>query len=81
MRTKKFAFQLLVLFVIAATLLSACGGAATEAPAAATEAPVVEAPAATEAPVMTEAPVVDPMAELYCHARLLGKLWRDLQVV
>ena len=31
MRTKTFAFQLLVLFVIAATLLSACG-AATEAP-------------------------------------------------
>jgi len=74
MRTKKFAFQLLVLFVIAATLLSACGGAATEAPAAATEAPVVEAPAATEAPVMTEAPVVDPMAELYAAALEEGML-------
>jgi len=37
MRTKKFVFQLLALFVIAATLLSACGGsapAATEEPAA-----------------------------------------------
>jgi putative spermidine/putrescine transport system substrate-binding protein len=33
MSTKKFAFQLFALFVIAATLLSACGGgAATEAP-------------------------------------------------
>ena len=40
---KKFAFQLLALFVIAATLLSACGGGAvaTEAPAVATEAPAV----------------------------------------
>jgi putative spermidine/putrescine transport system substrate-binding protein len=35
MRTKNFAFQLFALFVIAATLLSACGGAAaTEAPSA-----------------------------------------------
>lgn len=34
MRTNKFAYQLLALFVITATLLSACGGgAATEAPA------------------------------------------------
>jgi len=74
MRTKKFAFQLLFLFVIAATLLSACGGAATEAPAAATEAPVVEAPAATEAPVMTESPVVDPMADLYAAALEEGML-------
>jgi len=41
MRTKKFAFQLLVLFVIAATLLSACGAPATEAPVM-TEAPVVD---------------------------------------
>jgi len=39
---KKFAFQLLALFVIAATLLSACGAAATEAPVVATEAPVVD---------------------------------------
>ena len=28
MRTKKFAFQVFALFVIAATLLSACGGGA-----------------------------------------------------
>ena len=34
MRTKKFAYQLFALFVIAATLLSACGAPATEAPAA-----------------------------------------------
>lgn len=34
MRTKKFAYQLLALFIIAATVLSACGGAAEEAPAA-----------------------------------------------
>ena len=39
---KKIAFNLLVLFVLASFVLSACGGAATEAPAA------VEAPAATE---------------------------------
>ncbi len=39
---KKFAFQLLALFVIAATLLSACGGAATEAPA------VTDAPASSD---------------------------------
>ncbi|MCQ3936262.1 MAG: ABC transporter substrate-binding protein [Chloroflexi bacterium] len=32
MRTKNFAYQLLALFIIAATLLSACGGGATEAP-------------------------------------------------
>ncbi|RJP53288.1 MAG: extracellular solute-binding protein [Anaerolineaceae bacterium] len=38
MHTKKFAYHLLALFVVAATLLSACGGAA-------------QAPAATEAPV------------------------------
>jgi len=68
---KKFAFQLLALFVIAATLLSACGAAATEAPVVATEAPVV----ATEAPVVaTEAPVVDPMAELVAAAQAEGTL-------
>jgi putative spermidine/putrescine transport system substrate-binding protein len=33
MRTKKFAFQLFALFVIAATLLSACGGGAVAVPA------------------------------------------------
>ena len=51
---KKFAFNLMVLFVLASFVLAACGAApvATEAPAAATEAPV----AATEAPVATEAP-------------------------
>lgn len=39
MHTKKFAYHLLALFVVAATLLSACGGGAAQAPAA-TEAPV-----------------------------------------
>lgn len=34
MRTKKFAFQLFALFVIAATVLSACGGGGGAAPAA-----------------------------------------------
>ncbi len=57
---KKFAFQLFALFVIAATVLSACGGA--ESPAKeSSEGAATEAPAAvvTEAPVVaTEAPVV-----------------------
>ncbi len=74
MRTKNFAYHLLALFVIAATLLSACGGgaAATEAPAAATEAPA----AATEAPAAaTEAPVAaDPMADLIAAAQAEGTL-------
>ncbi len=71
MRTKNFAYYLIALFVIAATLLSACGGAAaTEAPAAATE-----APAMTEAPVAaTEAPAVDPMADLIAAAQAEGML-------
>lgn len=60
---KKFAFQLFALFVIAATVLSACGAAATEAPVM-TEAPVVA----------TEAPVVDPMAELVAAAQAEGTL-------
>jgi len=75
MRTRKFAFQLFALFVIAATLLAACGGAA-EAPAA--EAPVAEAPAAeepaAEAPAATEAPMVDPMKDLYEAAKAEGML-------
>jgi len=72
MRTQKFAFKLFALFVIAATLLSACGGGAV-----ATEAPVVatEAPAMTEAPVVaTEAPVVDPMADLVAGCKAEGML-------
>jgi hypothetical protein len=72
MRTKNFAYYLLVLFVIAATVLSACGGtAATEAPA------MTEAPVATEAPATaapTEAPVVDPMADLIAAAQAEGTL-------
>ena len=41
MRTKNFAYHLLALFVIAATLLSACGGSA---PAAETELNVIALP-------------------------------------
>ncbi|MBK6793485.1 MAG: extracellular solute-binding protein [Anaerolineales bacterium] len=70
MRTKNFAFHVLALFVIAATLLSACGGAATEAPA--TEAAATEA-AATEAPA-TEAAAADPMADLVAAAQAEGML-------
>lgn len=73
MRTKNFAYHLLALFVIAATLLAACGApSATEVPAAATEAPAV----ATEAPAAaTEAPVAaDPMADLIAAAQAEGTL-------
>jgi putative spermidine/putrescine transport system substrate-binding protein len=69
MRTKKFAFQVFALFVIAATLLAACGGGAApvapEAPAA--EAPAAEAPAATEAPM-----AADPMADLVAACQKEG---------
>jgi putative spermidine/putrescine transport system substrate-binding protein len=70
MRTNKFVFQMLALLVVAATLLTACGGAPTEPPVV-TEAPATEAPA-TEAPA-TEAPV-DPMAELVAAAQAEGML-------
>ncbi|MCE9645136.1 MAG: extracellular solute-binding protein [Chloroflexi bacterium] len=56
---------MLVLFVVAATVLSACGGAATQAPAA-TEAPAV--------PAATEAPAADPMADLIAAAQAEGTL-------
>lgn len=69
MRNKKFAYQVLALFVIAATLLSACGAPATEAPVA-TEA----APAATDAPVATDAPAADPMADLVAACKAEGML-------
>jgi len=71
MRTKNFAYYMLALLVIAATLLSACGGGAV-----ATEAPVVEEPvaAATDAPMATEAPVADPMADLVAAAQAEGML-------
>ena len=52
MRGKKM-WRVTSALLLAAMIVAACGGAATEAPPAATEAP---APAATEAPVMTEAP-------------------------
>lgn len=69
MRNKKFAYQVLALLVIAATLLSACGAPATEAPVA-TEV----APAATDAPAATEAPAADPMADLVAAAEAEGML-------
>lgn len=69
MRTKKFVYHLLALLVIAATLLSACGAPATQAPAA------TEAPAMTEAPAAaTEAPAADPMADLVAAAEAEGML-------
>jgi putative spermidine/putrescine transport system substrate-binding protein len=46
---KKNAFEFLVILVLTSLVLSACGSAATEAPA------VAEAPAATEAPAVAEA--------------------------
>lgn len=49
--SKKKWYSLLVVLMIAATVLSACAGAATQAPAAS------EAPAATQAPAATEAPM------------------------
>ena len=59
MKARKLLFNLLSLLVFA-SLLAACGGGATEAPPAATEAPATEAPTemATEAPTeaATEAP-------------------------
>jgi putative spermidine/putrescine transport system substrate-binding protein len=61
MKTRKLLFNFLSLFVFAA-LLAACGGGATEAPPAATDAPATEA--MTEAPTeaMTEAPTEAPAA-------------------
>jgi glucose/mannose transport system substrate-binding protein len=51
--SKKIWYSLMAIFVIATMVLSACGPAATELPAPATEPP---APAATEPPVATEPP-------------------------
>jgi putative spermidine/putrescine transport system substrate-binding protein len=65
MRSKNIAYYMLVLFVVAATVLSACGGAATQAPAA-TEAPAM--------PAATEAPAADPMADLIAAAQAEGTL-------
>ena len=75
MKTRKYLLQLLTLLIVA-SMLAACGGAATtEAPATeapATEAPATEAPA-TEAPA-TEAPAADPMADLIAAAQAEGTL-------
>jgi len=51
----KFVFSLISIFALTSLLLSACGGAATQTPAAATAAPATQAPVATEAPA-TAAP-------------------------
>jgi len=61
MRTNKFVFQLFGLLVIATTVLTACGGTATEAP-----------PVATEPLAATEPPAADPMAELIAAAQVEG---------
>jgi putative spermidine/putrescine transport system substrate-binding protein len=64
MKTRKLLFNLLTLLVFA-SLLAACGGAATQAPppteAPATEMPATEAPA-TESPAATEAPATEAPA-------------------
>ena len=65
MKTRKLLFNLLTLLVFA-SLLAACGGAATTAAPAPTEAPATQAPAATEAPATempaTEAPATEAPA-------------------
>jgi len=67
MRTKNFTYQLFALFVVAATLLAACGGGA---------APAAEKPAQPEAPAAaTDAPMAaDPMDALYEAAKAEGML-------
>jgi putative spermidine/putrescine transport system substrate-binding protein len=72
MSTKKFVYQLLALFVIAATILSACGSP-TQAPAAPQEPAATSAPQEPAAPAPTEAPV-DPIAALYEAAKAEGML-------
>lgn len=76
MKTRKLLFHLLSLLVFA-SLLAACGGASTQAPAAtsaATEAPMTEEPpeAATEAPGTGEGPT--NMDELIAAAQAEGML-------
>ncbi len=89
MKTRKLMFNLLSLLLFA-SLLAACGGGATEPPAAtdmpatempatempATEMPATEAPGATEAPVATEAPAEGAvnMDELIAAAQAEGTL-------
>ncbi|HMD82211.1 MAG TPA: extracellular solute-binding protein, partial [Anaerolineales bacterium] len=62
-------YMILSILLIAAFALSACGSAATPAPAeepAATEAPA-EAPASTDAPAATEAPAGEPVTITWWH--------------
>jgi putative spermidine/putrescine transport system substrate-binding protein len=69
MRANKFVFQLLVVLVAAAFVLSACGPAATP-----TAAPATAAPAATSAPAPTTAPTQSAMDALVAAAKAEGSL-------
>jgi putative spermidine/putrescine transport system substrate-binding protein len=69
MRTKNIAYYMLVLLVVAATIVSACGApSATEVPAA------TEAPSLPAVPAVTEPPVADPLASLVTAAKAEGGL-------
>jgi putative spermidine/putrescine transport system substrate-binding protein len=72
MRNNKFVLGTFVVFVVLATVLSACGPAATAAPTAAPTVAPTKAPVVTVAP--TQPPVVDPMAELVAAAQAEGTL-------
>lgn len=73
MRTNKLVLPIFVVLVIFATMLTACGPAATAVPTAApTEAPTA-APTMAPTAAPTEAPV-DPMAELVKAAQAEGNL-------
>lgn len=58
---KRNLFALLSLLVLASMVLTACGGAATQAPATEAPAPAPTEAPATAAPVATEAPVCGPV--------------------
>ena len=66
---KKVFYKLLVILMLASMVLSACGGAATQAPI------VTDAPASTEAPAATSAPVTEaPVTEAPVAEKPSGKL-------
>src|SRR5215207_8301510 len=68
MKNKVF-YKLLVILMLASMVLSACGGAATQAPI------VTEAPAITEAPAATSAPATEvPATEAPVAEKPSGKL-------